>query len=319
MKDSMKPANEEERLQAVRSLGLIDTDPEERFDRFTRLAKRAFNVPVAIVSLIEAERQWFKSVKGLEVTEIERNISFCNHTILNDEILIINDTMADEQFKDNPLVVNDPHIRFYAGAPIRNAGGYAVGTFCILDTKPKDFDSGDHELLQDLASMVEDEFIVQNLATVDDLTGLSNRRGFKAIASHAIAMCRRQSKAATLMFFDLDGFKQVNDIFGHAEGDKVLIDIGQILLQEFRNSDVIARLGGDEFCILLTGTTAAQVDQPLRHLDTGINSRNERSPYVVGYSVGTVAFDPNKHPGIEELLAEADKLMYEQKKMKSEG
>jgi len=165
--------------------------------------------------------------------------------------------------------------------------------------------------------MVEDEFIVQNLATVDDLTGLSNRRGFKAIASHAIAMCRRQSKAATLMFFDLDGFKKVNDVFGHAEGDKVLIDIGQILLQEFRNSDVIARLGGDEFCILLTGTTAAQVEKPLHHLNAGIKDRNERSPYVVGYSVGTVAFDPNKHASIDELLEEADKLMYEQKKDKS--
>ncbi len=316
MKEPAIPANEADRIQAVRSLGLLDTPPEERFDRFTRLARRVFNVPIALVTLVDEHRLWCKSCQGTDRREIDRGSSFCAHAILEDKIMIVPDTNQDDRFRDNPSVVGESGIRFYAGIPIKSTLGMLVGTLCLLDTKPRQFSDMDQQLLKDLGTMVEDEFVVQGIATVDDLTGLSNRRGFKAIATHALAMCRRQKKAATLMFFDLDGFKRVNDQYGHAEGDQVLTDIGQILLHEFRNSDVIARLGGDEFCILLTGTSAQETERPLEYLQSGIAERNKAKPYSVGFSVGTVAFDSNKHPSINELLEEADQQMYQEKRFK---
>jgi len=120
------------------------------------------------------------------------------------------------------------------------------------------------------------------------------------------------------MFFDLDGFKEINDNFGHAEGDKVLRDIGQLMIREFRNSDVVARLGGDEFCVLLTGTNAEGVDKPLENLEKALYEENMNLPYNVGYSVGTVAFEQDRHKQIEDLLLEADASMYRHKKIRKQ-
>ena len=112
-----KPVDEAARLDALHRLNVLDTGPEERFDRLTRLAKRLFNVPIALVSLVDAERQWFKSAAGVDVSQTPRNISFCGHAILGDQILMICDARLDERFYDNPLVVGDPRIRYYAGCP----------------------------------------------------------------------------------------------------------------------------------------------------------------------------------------------------------
>ncbi len=116
------PQDEQARIKALRSLNVLDTPSEERFDRLTRLAKRMFDVPIALVSLVDENRQWFKSCIGLDVSETPRDISFCGHAILGSEVFIIPDTKKDERFTDNPLVLNDPHIRFYAGCPLRYIG-----------------------------------------------------------------------------------------------------------------------------------------------------------------------------------------------------
>ncbi|XOV86682.1 MAG: GGDEF domain-containing protein [Pseudomonadota bacterium] len=314
-----KPPNEAQRLDALRLLGLLDTPPEERFDRFTRLARRVFQVPIAAISLVDEHRQWFKSKLGLDTAETPRDSSFCAHAILEDQGLIIPDVAADERFVDNPLVRGEPNVRFYAGFPIRLHNGLLVGTLCLMDSVPRTFTENDLQLLVDLARMVDDELALHNLATVDELTGLSNRRGFLNIGEHAIAMCRRMHRPATLMFFDLDGFKAVNDSHGHAEGDRVLQEIGQILLREFRHSDVIARLGGDEFCVLLTGTPATDVNRPLANLQRAVDEENANNEYHIGYSVGTVSFEEGAHTTIHELLAEADRRMYERKRAKTGG
>ncbi len=314
-----KPDNEAQRLDALRLLGLLDTPAEERFDRFTRLARRVFQAPVAAISLIDEDRQWFKSKLGLAVEATPRELSFCAHTILEEQGLIVPDTLEDVRFSANPLTIGEPNIRFYAGYPISLNNQLAVGTLCIMDTQPRPFTEVDLQLLVDLARMVEDEMALHNMATVDELTGLSNRRGFLNIGEHAIAMCRRMHRPATLMFFDLDGFKAVNDSHGHAEGDRVLQEIGRILLREFRHSDVIARLGGDEFCVLLTGTPAADVNRPLANLQRAVDFENTKNDYHIGYSVGTVSFEEGAHTTIHELLAEADSRMYERKRAKSGG
>lgn len=157
MKAPETPANESDRLLALENTDLLDTPPEERFDRLTRMAKLAFGVPVALVSLVDEKRQWFKSCQGLDARQTSRDISFCGHAILSDQLFTIEDTHSDSRFFDNPLVTSPPHIRFYAGAPLRDQEGYRLGTLCIIDTRPRSLDSAQNELLKELALCVEDE------------------------------------------------------------------------------------------------------------------------------------------------------------------
>lgn len=309
------PANEQLRLHTLRSLNILDTSAEERFDRLTRLARRLFGVPIALVSLVDANRQWFKSCIGLSVTESQREISFCGHAILDDGILMVLDALLDERFHDNPLVTHDPGIRFYAGCPLSVANGGKLGTLCLIDVQPREFGEEDRALLRDLARMAEQELTALQLATMDELTLLSNRRGFSALAQHALNVCKRLDKPATLLLFDLDGFKSINDRFGHAEGDRALSVFAGQLRQSLRDSDVIGRLGGDEFVALLTSTDAAQCNATLARLETAIDAINAHAArgYDIAYSVGTVEFDAQRHDGTAALLAEADNAMYANK------
>jgi len=146
------PENEAKRIQNLKSLKILDTPSEERFDRLTRLAKRLFGVPIAVVSIVDEKRQWFKSIIGLEVSETPRDISFCGHAILGDKPFVVNDAQSDIRFKDNPLVLNDPNIRFYAGCPLSLADGTKMGTLCIIDQRPRNISEKDLNDLKDLAT-----------------------------------------------------------------------------------------------------------------------------------------------------------------------
>lgn len=210
----MKPAipvDEGTRIDALHSLKVLDTPPEERFDRLTRLARRLFGVPIALVSLVDTDRQWFKSCDGLDASETSRDASFCGHAILGDDIFLIPDAARDERFQDNPLVTGEPRIRFYAGCPLTVTNGSKLGTLCIIDRDPREFDDEDLALLKDLARMAEQELAAVQLATMDYLTKLTNRRGFDALSTHALGLCRRLHKPASLLYFDLDKFKPIND------------------------------------------------------------------------------------------------------------
>ncbi|MEP7189789.1 MAG: PAS domain S-box protein, partial [Roseiflexaceae bacterium] len=151
------PADEDARLTALRALNLLDTPVEERFERITRTAIRTFNVPIALVSLIDANRQWFKSCQGLTFSETPRSISFCGHAILQDQALVIPDAWLDPRFIDNPMVTGEPHIRFYAGQPLAAPDGSRVGTLCLIDRRPREFSADDLSALRDLAYWVERE------------------------------------------------------------------------------------------------------------------------------------------------------------------
>jgi diguanylate cyclase (GGDEF)-like protein len=310
------PVNEKTRVETLRALKLLDTSPEDRFDRLTRLAKRMFGVPISLVSLVDENRQWFKSKQGLDADETPRDISFCGHAILGDDIFMVTDASKDERFHDNPLVIDNPNIRFYAGCPLRVNNGSKIGTLCIIDQEPRKFSDEDLELLRDLADMAEQEIAAVQLASVDELTLISNRRGFIALAQHALNICRRKDLPTSLVFLDLNKFKQINDTYGHAEGDKALVAFSEMIKQTFRDSDVFARLGGDEFVVLLTDSSSDAVTAILERFDEDLKTYNEqaRRGYDISYSAGVAAYDSAKHKSIEDMLAEADTLMYEQKK-----
>ena len=309
------PQAEQARLNTLRSLNVLDTPSEERFDRLTRLAKRMFNVPIALVSLVDENRQWFKSCVGLDVSETPRDISFCGHAILGAELFIIVDAKKDERFSDNPLVLNEPYIRFYAGCPLRHMDGSMLGTLCIIDTKPRILNKEDLEALKDLAELAEHELMAVQLATLDELTEISNRRGFIKLAQYSLDICARQKIPTSLVYFDLNEFKSINDKFGHAEGDTVLIDFSNQLKNTFRNSDVLARLGGDEFAVLLTDTSTEPAEKTIARLRHSIERHNKDSNrgYEISFSDGIVPVDHENTLSIESLLSQADSLMYEKK------
>ena len=315
MKKPDIPQDEGVRLKALRSLDVLDTPSEERFDRLTRLAKRMFDVPIALVSLVDEDRQWFKSCIGLNVSETPRDISFCGHAILGNEIFIIPDAIKDERFSDNPLVLNEPYIRFYAGCPLRYLDGSMLGTLCIIDTQPRVLNEEDLDALKDLAELAEHELMAVQLATQDELTNISNRRGFIKLAQHGLDICARHNISASLVFFDLNKFKSINDIFGHAEGDTALIAFSDHMKNTFRNSDVIGRLGGDEFAVLLTDTSLEPAEKTISRFRVSIERYNKESNlgYEISFSEGIVSIDDEKNISLESLLSKADSLMYYKK------
>lgn len=150
------PLNEAERLKFLNQEEILDTLPEKSFDALTRLATEILNVPIALVSLIDRERQWFKSCVGLNVSETHRDFAFCAHAILDEEVLVVEDAREDERFRDSPLVQGDPHIRFYAGVPIKGGGEFNLGTFCIIGREPKKLSQRELERLKDLAALADD-------------------------------------------------------------------------------------------------------------------------------------------------------------------
>lgn len=312
------PDDEQVRLSQLRALAILDTPSEERFDCVTRMAKRLFGVPIALVSLVDENRQWFKSCFGLDVSETERSISFCGHAILNKSALVINDATLDERFFDNPLVIGEPYIRFYAGQPLRTLSGQGLGTLCIIDQTPRDFSDEDITMLANLAGMVEREIMAVQLTISDELTKISNRRGFLTLTRYCLEVCKRGSFPASLVFFDLDKFKEINDAHGHAEGDRALKIFADEMMGSFRTSDIFARLGGDEFVVLLTNTSTEGIQQLIVRFKTSLRSRctSDCLPYFIEFSFGFVDYEPLKHESIEDMLIEADKAMYENKKSK---
>jgi sigma-B regulation protein RsbU (phosphoserine phosphatase) len=151
------PTNEHQRLEDLHALGILDTPPEDRFDRIVELASRIFHVPIAYIALIDADRQWFKSQCGMTADATGRDTSFCSHTILQQDMLIIPDACEDDRFHDNPMVVGEPYIRFYAGHPLTGPRGTNVGTLCIADTNPRDPSTLQLELFGQLAQLAEHE------------------------------------------------------------------------------------------------------------------------------------------------------------------
>jgi diguanylate cyclase (GGDEF)-like protein len=321
MKTPDFPQDEETRLKTLKSLDVLDTEPEERFDRLTRMSKRLFGVPIALVSLVDENRQWFKSCVGLDVSETPRDISFCGHAILGSDIFVIPDAAKDERFADNPLVVNEPKIRFYAGCPLRSRNGSKLGTLCIIDREPRNLTAEDLETLRDLASMVERELAAVQLATLDDLTRISNRRGFLSLGQHTLNLSTRQDIPASLAFIDLNNFKPINDDYGHAEGDKALIAFTQQMKSSFRETDLFARLGGDEFVVLFSNSSRESAADAMKRFSDSLEEFNQTANrgYNISFSYGIVEFDPEKHHSIDALLTEGDSLMYKYKKQRKES
>ncbi|NJD11500.1 MAG: sensor domain-containing diguanylate cyclase [Gemmatimonadetes bacterium] len=334
------PPNEAERIQALREFGILDTLEEQAFDDITRLASFICETPIAVISLVDSERQWFKARQGLAARETPREQAFCAHAILRpDQVLVVNDAAADPRFEDNPLVTDDPGIRFYAGAPLVTAAGLAMGALCVIDRQPRELAADRLEALRALARQViaqlelrrvvgqlaqsrrqleeyqrelEDaNLVLQAQSTTDALTGVRNRRAFDEALQEELARAERHATAVSLLMIDVDEFKAYNDEFGHVAGDEALQDVARILTAYTRPFDVVARYGGEEFAVILPN---ARVEAALR---TG--ERLRRAVAAAGWSQRalTISVGAGTVEGAapaSALIAAADGALYRAKR-----
>ncbi len=185
MKVAPLPENEKERLDDLKNYAILDTLPEIDFDDFTKIAANIFGTPIALISLVDESRQWFKSSYGLGATETPREVAFCSHAILQDDVFVVPDSFKDERFHDNPLAVGAPHVRFYAGAPLKTPSGHKLGTLCVIDSTPREFDEEQKEILKALGRQVINQMELR-LSLKEAKSAATTKASFLATMSHEI-------------------------------------------------------------------------------------------------------------------------------------
>ncbi len=320
------PENEPQRLHADRSYDILDTSPEVNFDTLTRVAINAINTPAGVIGLMDADRLWFKSQLGLGVPQLDRHIAFCAYAVMRPgELLVVDDLLLDPRFRENPLVTHAPHLRFYAGAPLVDRHGYALGTIAVVDTQPREFGELQRFLLHDLSTLVVTALenrlqanLLGQLAMTDHLTGLANRSQFERALNSEMAYADRNNGPFTVFYMDLNDFKKINDNFGHAAGDEVLCETSRRMEQQLRAEDMLARFGGDEFGVLLRQSKSDSAQLLAMRIIDAVRAPIKLSTgdqVSVGISIG-MATHTKDCGSIADLLAQADSNLYEAKRNK---
>lgn len=335
MKAPIKPIDEKERLASLKSLKILDTPINQYFEKITRITQALFKVPIVAISLVDDERQWFKSIIGIDVCETSREISFCGHAILQDDIFIINDALKDERFVDNPLVIDEPKIRFYAGFPVRSDSGYKIGTLCIIDRRPRKYSSKELSPLIDLASLVGEELRnhkqsyaqvsllkeldeVKRNSYIDNLTRAWNRGAIEGILFKQILLSKSHNEIFGVIFFDIDNFKRINDTYGHNVGDNVIRQTSKLALSCLRENDALGRWGGEEFLIIINSSKPNVIKAVAQRVlskisNTSILVESEEINFTV--SMGVMAVSPLEQGDLdsESVIEQVDKALYRAK------
>ena len=265
----IKHPKEKARLEALRDLNITETPLEERFERITRLVSRTLDIPICAVSCVDLHRQWFKSIQGLDVEQTDRCVAFCQHTILNDEIMVINDARFDDRFDTNPLVTGDPGIVFYAGAPIYSPDGLPVATLCVIDREPRSFGEEELQILYDFARIVEsllhtpresvvEEHLINQIgeswraSMIDPLTRVWNAEGIKLLTEESIKHAEQSEEQVCIAMLDLNGVNRIRSDLGQPAGDAHLSSFTKAALETMNQADSIGRLCDKEFAMILT-------------------------------------------------------------------
>ncbi len=329
------PQNEEQRLAVLRQLNILDTPIEERFERITRMVCRSLKVPIAAISIINESRQWFKSIQGLNASETPREIAFCAHAILRDELLLVQDATQDERFADNPLVTDEPFIRFYAGYPLNLGQDLHVGTLCAIDRVPRELSAEEQEILYDLSKMVESELaaialseaqvqLIQELgelervAMVDSLTRLWNRLGIETLLKREWDYATRKDSPMAIVMIDFDNFKQINDQHGHLVGDEVLQGSSRLIISVLRSYDILGRWGGDEFMLILPGSSREQTAMLLERIQAAIAQNpvpTSAGPMTISLSMGGVSMFTKQGKTLQYWVEQADNQLIKIKRL----
>jgi diguanylate cyclase (GGDEF)-like protein len=333
------------RLAALQRLNILDTPPEDDYDNLTRLAAFVCNTPIALITLVDQERQWFKSSFGMDLKETPRALSFCTYALRAQQLLIVPDARLDERFAGNPFVASEPGIRFYAGMPIAGPEGHSLGTLCVIDYRPRELPEEccgalrvlarqagahfqirqqidalraaaeeqariEHRLRESQERLREANRRLEQMVRTDALTGLGNRRLFTERIRQEWKLSQRLEFPVALLMIDIDHFKTINDAHGHPAGDGVLRHLAGLLEHSTRESDTCVRYGGEEFAVILPATTQSQAE----HLANVLREEIAVAPcggQHVTVSIGVAAgVGLNTADSLERLIERADAALY---------
>jgi diguanylate cyclase (GGDEF)-like protein len=307
---------ETSRLSALDEFDIMDTPAEIAFERIARLIRLSLGVKTAIVSLMDGHRQWYKAAEGAAVREVPLGESFCKELLTTGLPMVVGNASEDPRFQANPHVTADGGVRFYAGVPLRTRQGQVIGSVCAIDPVPRPTAGSEIAILAELAELAMNELELRRLATVDGLTGTMSRRAFKEATDRQVALARRHRNALSLIAFDLDHFKTINDTYGHPAGDQVLAGVARAVTSQLRTSDLFGRLGGEEFAVLLPHTDAARAYDVAEKLRAGLRAvkfPGSHPPIIASASFGVATFDPGTDD-TEQLFTKADEALYDAKR-----
>ncbi len=312
--------HEAARQATLEQLHLTGKDFEPSFDRLTRLVRHVLGVRAATFTVVDGERQFFKSVQGLDLRETSRDASFCAHTILGHEMLVVPDALKDVRFGSNPLVMGEPHIRFYAGIPIRAHNRLPIGTLCAIDDSPRELMPEQRTLMEDLRDILEETLLLRALSVKDRLTGLYNRRYFDEFFEREWRRGHRSALPLSVLLVDIDHFRLYNESNGHEAGDRTLKLVAHHLAAQLRRGgDIAARYVGAQCVIVLPETSASDAAGVAVHLRESVQKLaipHPASPaQLITVSVGGSSIHKTDNPllGHSTLLARADAALNEAK------
>lgn len=277
------PPNESERLDSLRRMNLLYTPDEGALDSVTRTAKLIFKTPIVLISLVDRNRQWFKSCLGLPQRDTLRDISFCGHAILNDDIFVIEDATVDRRFADNPLVTGEPRIRFYAGRPLKNRDGYNIGTLCLIDSVPRLLTPSELQALDDLGKWAELAVAARELsetqsgfvANLDDEArhGMLDAKLNVWTSAAVLQLLERETMRAfhqktplTVLKIEIASFDEIRRQYGPVAADTLLADFSRALGSVVRAYDTIGRAGDKQFLIVLPNADEAKAREIIAKL-----------------------------------------------------
>lgn len=341
-----KPDNEEQRLLALQRYQILDTPTERSFEDLVTIATALCGTRMGAVTLVDRDRQWFKARQAMEACETGRDVSFCAHAILQpDQIMVVEDARQDPRFFDNPAVLDEPHVRFYAGAPLLSVEGLPLGTLCVFDASPghlgPDQARGLAALSRQVSLVMELRRYAQDIqqhmtdrawyeqrlseynslleqqnadlteqSRTDPLTGLPNRRAMSAALEAATHDADGQPRQTAVALLDLDHFKNVNDLYGHATGDHVLAELARLLRAHFAGHGLAARFGGEEFVVLMPDTSLVTAELQCDFLRMAVADLSLGIPLTI--SIGVAAH--REGDSVDQTLARADAALYQAKR-----
>lgn len=332
------PSDEQQRLAALSELRIADSGRDDTLEEIVDLAAKVCGAAMAAVSIVAHDRQWFRSRHGFPPIETERDLSLCAHAILSDVLFVVPDAASDPRVWDSPLVVGEPHVRFYAAAPLVSADGHAIGTLCVLDTAPGRIEPWQGRMLEVLARQVmahlrldrlvgDDNGVVDELhdarrnldflATHDTLTSLLNRQAITDLIDGLATVNAAGTAASAVLHIDLDDFRDINETYGHVAGDRVLVTIADRIHLGARGDDSVGRLASDEFVVLVPNAMSMGPETLARRLLEAISVPVEfdDTEITVTASIGIARWTP-------EMLSAGDLLRASSAAMhdaKSEG
>ncbi|SFZ85406.1 diguanylate cyclase (GGDEF) domain-containing protein [Devosia enhydra] len=310
------PSYDDERIAAVRRYGLLDAATDSDLDRIVKLAQTLLGSESAAISLIDRDRQFFISRRGIAEAETPRQTSFCTHTIRAAGPMVVDDAEHDPRFANNPFVLDTPKVRFYAGVPLASSDAYPLGALCVFDPNPRSVTPDQLSSLENLAALAIHHLELRRQASIDTLTGTLNRATILRVAELEIADAEKHQTNLAVLMVDLDHFKTINDTYGHGTGDAVLASVGRLLESTIRKSDYVGRYGGEEFCMILPGVSAElafSIASRVRATIEDMTIEAEGHRLTITASIGIAMLHERNGPTVT-LLSAADRALYAAKR-----